>query len=351
MIALLICWNGYLTFQLNKLNPANLEKTTIINNMVNGFTTDFTEVVRDAEPKVVGIVTVNGTKINSVGSGFVYSSTDAEAIIVTNAHVVDTAISPVYIFFNNGQYLPATLLGSDKTTDVAVLSVIVDFKAPAFTLTDSTLCKKGEYVIAIGNPYSTELRGTVTGGMISGLDRMIAIDTNDDGIADWESLFIQTDVAINQGNSGGPLINMAGELVGITTLKKIGDDSTGIGLVVPSNELKSIVEQLLVNSTVTRISLGINAVDVSALTAYQRSFYSINLDQLEGIYIKEVAGGSLSEEAGLLIGDIITAVNISRVHSMNDYRKVLYNLDVGEEIEIILLRDGKELKVTMLIHD
>ena len=190
---------------------------------VSVLTSDITNIVEKSDSKVTGILVLDEeeTSVVASGSGTVYNTTQDGAYIITNNHVIESG-GAIIVSFANGQNLPAEVVGVDVYTDLALLKVYPEFKVEAFTLGDSSLSKKGEWVMAIGHSMGAETDGSVTVGVISSKDRIITMDADHDGKDDWDMMFMQTDAAVNAGNSGGPLINMNGELIGITTMKKIG---------------------------------------------------------------------------------------------------------------------------------
>lgn len=203
-----------------------------------------TDVIEKVNSSVVGVlVYANGTASGS-GSGVVYRVDGKTAYIITNAHVVSGA-TDVQVVFSNKESVNATIVGSDTYSDIAVLKLTADFDMTAIKCGDSSLLDQGETVLAIGSPLGIEYAGTVTQGIVSGIDRTVSVDLNDDGQEDWDMNVIQTDAAINPGNSGGALVNMAGELVGITSMKLSNTSVEGMGFALPINDVITSVEQII----------------------------------------------------------------------------------------------------------
>lgn len=347
-------WNGVLTFELvqlkdNQTTSTNTTDTKVINQTVTQFTTDVTKVVADSTEKVVGVTSLVSGEVYATGSGAIYSVENKKAYIITNNHVIAESTG-IEVTFANGQQLTAKLVGSDTYTDLALLEVTIDFDVKAFTSGDSSLVKVGEYVLAIGSPLGLEFQGSVTMGIISGKDRIVAVDLDGDGVDDWDSIVLQTDAAINPGNSGGPLINMAGELIGITSMKIADSSVEGMGFAIPINEVIPIITQLKETGKVIRPVVGISAVSLDELSVYQKSYYGIQLDLTSGLYISSLTDLGPAVQAGLKVGDIITYFDGAQITSFKQFRKILYTKKVGDKVEVTVSRDSKIIKVTVTLQ-
>jgi serine protease Do/serine protease DegQ len=275
-------------------------------------------------------------QFRSAGSGVVV---DGKAgYIITNAHVVENA-SEITVTTQDNHNFKAEVVGSDTGSDVAVLKLKNPAPLPAITLGDSSNIEVGDFVVAIGNPFG--LQHTVTSGIVSGLGRSLG---NQNGYED----FIQTDASINLGNSGGALVNLKGELVGINSaiLSQTGG-SIGIGFAIPVNMVKGVMEQILKYGEVKR---GILGVSIYTLTPDLAQAVGAPPD-VQGALIAQVQPGSAAEKAGIRINDIVTTVNGKLVHSNAELRNAIGMLRVGDKVEIGLLRDGKPRKVTALIAE
>lgn len=342
LIGALLIWNIILTFEyigvkdlLGSLELTGEVKT--IREVVTEFNTDVTKVVASTITKVVGVSNYYRTNLASSGSGAIYMIKDKLVFVITNNHVINGA-TKVTVTFANGEEVDATVVGSDKYTDLALLSVTVDFSVEPFDLGDSSLVKTGETVLAIGSPLGSEFSGSVTMGIISGTNRVVPVDLDNDGVDDWDSIVLQTDAAINPGNSGGPLINMAGELIGITSMKIADSSVEGMGFAIPVNEITPIIDQLMLNGKVIRPLLGVSAVSLDQLTAAQKSFYGIQLDLEKGIMIAQIQIGSPAAKAGLKVKDVITVFDGKIIDSFKQFRKLLYEKKVGDEVAITYVR-------------
>ena len=271
------------------------------------------------------------------GTGVILST---EGYIVTNCHVVQDALA-VSIDLTDGRSFPATLIGADEVSDLAVLHIEAD-NLIAAKFGDSTTLKVGDSVAAIGDPLGRSLRGTFTDGIVSAINRDVTVGGR-------TMTLIQTNAALNTGNSGGPLINCFGQVIGINTLK-IGNfvDSAGvegIGFAIPSSTVKVIVDQLIEQGYVSgRPTLGIKGERVS--TFYQR-YYMMPA----GIFITELDPASDAARKGIQTDDILISINGNYITSMDDMNAVLYTCEVGESVEVIIYRAGKQYRVNLILSE
>ena len=355
LIGLLAVWNLILSAELWKIRTSDpqIQQDPQIQESrpVSVLTSDITNIVGKSDSKVTGInvLAEDGTTVVASGSGTVYNTTQDGAYIITNHHVIENGAS-IIVSFANGEYLPAEVIGVDIYTDLALLKVYPEFKVEAFTLGDSSLTKKGEWVMAIGHSMGAYVDGSVTVGVVSSKDRIITMDADQDGQDDWDMMFLQTDAAINPGNSGGPLINMNGELIGITTMKMQGDSVDGINFAIPINEVVTIVEQLKTSGKVNRPFAGFSGRDVSSLVNYQKSYLGISLDQTEGMLISKIAKDSPAEKAGIHMNDILIEFDGTAVDSYKTFRKLLYGKISGDTVDIVVLRDKQPLTLSVVLE-
>ncbi len=272
------------------------------------------------------------------GSGVIIS---ADGYIVTNNHVVEGGQN-LQVILADGTTLPAQLIGADPFSDIAVLQAKGKLPAPAAFGNSDTL-KPGETAIAIGSPLG-DFKNTVTVGVISGTGR--SIDTGD-GVT-LENL-IQTDAAINHGNSGGPLVNLDGQVVAINTLVvrstgNSGDVAEGLGFAIPSNTVKSVVDQIISKGSVLRPFLGVSWQWITPDIA-QANGLSVQY----GAYISQVASGGPAAKAGLQRGDIITAVGGQSLDNDHSFINVLMNYKPGDVISVTVSRNGQTSQVSVTL--
>ncbi len=282
-------------------------------------------------------ITCENSGAPSSGTGVVISE---DGYIVTNHHVIESA-NTINILLNDSRILTAKLIGYDTASDLAVLQVKADNLTPA-EFGDSEDLRVGDAVCAIGDPLGTELRGTMTDGIISAINRNITTGGR-------SMTLIQTNAALNAGNSGGPLINCYGQVIGINTMK-IGDymSSTGVeglGFAIPSTTVKSIVEQLISQGFVSgRPTLGITGEPVPPL--YQH-YYNLP----DGLLITQVNPGGTADAKGYRTGDILISLDGNNVCSMDEVNAALYKYEIGDTIETVMFRNNQYYHIILVVEE
>ena len=280
---------------------------------------------------------VSITTQSSTGTGVVISD---RGYIVTNHHVVEDA-KQIQVLLSDDRKLQATLVGKDKASDLAVLRVEAEGLVPA-VFGDSESLRVGDMVCAIGDPLGVGLRGTMTNGIISAINRDITTGGR-------TMTLIQTNAALNSGNSGGPLINCFGQVIGINTMK-IGDNMSiagveGLGFAIPSVTVKSIVDQLIAQGYVSgRPYLGIQGEEVSQLYQY---YYRLP----EGLFLTKVVSGSDAQRKGLTEGDILISLDGRQITGPEDLTTVLSGHKVGDQIEAVIFRNNHQYAVTLTVEE
>ncbi|MFF2754514.1 S1C family serine protease [Psychrobacillus sp. NPDC058041] len=325
-------------------------------------TTGVTEAVEKASGAVVGVSNIqsvtdfwNHTKSNQeagTGSGVIYKKEGGKAYVITNNHVVEGAKS-LEVTLADGTKVEAKLVGTDIWTDLAVLEIDAKGVDSVITFGSSDALKQGETVIAIGNPLGLDFYGSVTTGVVSGKDRAIPVDINGDGVIDWQAEVLQTDAAINPGNSGGALINLAGQLVGINSMKISEAAVEGIGLAIPVDSAIPIIEDLERNGKVSRPSMGITLVDLTNVPAiHQKDTLKLPAEVTTGVVVNEVIRNSPAEKAGMKTYDVIVEMDGEKIENTIDLRKHLYNKkEIGDELKVKVYRDGKIVDLTLNLVD
>lgn len=318
-----------ITETINKNGQVESSTISIKNNSVS------TEnaVAKKSLDSVVGITTVGvqenmffqGRVVEGVGSGVVVSK---DGYILTNAHVVqDGKAEKIEVLLTNGKKSSAKLLWYDTTLDLAVIKTDMTGLKPV-EMGDSDKVQIGDKAIAIGNPLGLDLQSTLTSGYLSGKDRTITLQNGlqMDGL-------MQTDAAINSGNSGGGLFDQEGKLIGINTAKASAE---GIGFTIPINVAKTIVDNIVSGGSFEGVKLGISGVDVK--TFQQATGQKLSIDK--GIYVVEVVRGSSAQKAGVTRGDIITKVNGKEINTMSSLKKALLEVRPQQKGKITVYRDG-----------
>ncbi|MBV9970461.1 MAG: trypsin-like peptidase domain-containing protein [Xanthobacteraceae bacterium] len=297
-------------------------------------------VLKKITPAVISIAikghVVEGGKkrdLRSAGSGVIFDAN--QGLIITNNHVIAHA-DEITVTLSDGRNVPATRVGGDPDTDIAVIRIAPD-RLTAITLGDSDRLEVGDFVLAIGNPL--QLGQTVTSGIVSGLRR------NNVGIEQFED-FIQTDAAIYPGNSGGALVNLHGDLVGINTAF-VGSSNTnpGVGFAIPINMAHSIADQIMEYGEISRGSLGITIDDPTPSVFRELKMQASTAAASVGAVVISVDPGSAGARAGLKSGDIVTDVSNTPIRDSGALRNRMALLRIGEVAELSVLRDGKPLVI------
>jgi len=316
--------------QQTSLNVTNLDYSTAVQN-----------VAQTMMPSVVGVRTIENVmgfrqsaEVEGVGTGVIVSS---NGLILTNQHVVSSNPKSITVTLMDGSEYNASVLYANEDMDLAVIKIDAT-GLQAASLGDSDDVSVGEVAIAIGNPLGLEYERSVTAGIVSALNRSILLSRTQ--IA--ENL-IQTDAAINSGNSGGPLLNISGEVIGINTYKL--SDGEGMGFAIPINAAKPIIEQIINTGTFSQAQLGVSVIDSELLSYYD----SANLTIDHGVYISDIDTSSDAYAKGLRTGDIITKVDGIEVNTILEFRTRLYSHVPEDTVGITVERGGEtfDLSVTL----
>lgn len=334
------------------------ERNGIVQNVSVNVETDITKAVDKASDTVVGITNYRAgsfwaqSQEAGTGSGVIYKKEGNVAFIVTNYHVIENA-DQLEVTLPDGSKLEAELLGGDIWTDLAVIKVDGTGITRVAEFGDSDALKLGEPVIAIGNPLGLEFAGSITQGIISGLERTVPIDFNNDGIADWNAEVLQTDAAINPGNSGGALVNIAGQVIGINSMKIAQQEVEGIGFSIPINIAIPIIEDLEQFGQVKRPYMGVSLQDLAQISTYHlQQTLKLPPNVKSGLLIAEVVPASPADRAGLRQMDVIVKLDDQEIHNMIDLRKHLYTKKkIGDSVVVGFYRDGKYEEVTLVLSE
>ena len=293
-------------------------------------------LVQVASPGVVSISVVrerssDGQDGRFLGSGFVV---DASGFVVTNNHVIERA-REIYVSFVDGRRRAAKLVGVDRKSDLALLQVPLGSTSQALPLGDSDDTRPGDWVLAIGNPFG--LGGSVSAGIVSARNRQLDSDTYDD--------FIQTDVAINRGSSGGPLLNLKGEVVGVNSaLISPNGGSAGVSFAIPANTLRFVVSRLKAKGSVQRGWIGANVLDLTPDLAE-----AFDRPSASGALVGDVVASGPAAKAGLVPGDIITQVGTRPVSDSRQVQRLIAEADAGSALTLSLLRKRSWIKAQLIV--
>ena len=307
----------------------NISTTTTITTQANPFPFEFPPG-SPFEDMFKDFGTPQKRKSSALGSGFII---DKEGIVITNNHVIQGA-EDILVRVNGDKEYKAKVLGADPGMDIAVLKMETDENFIPVKFGDSDKARIGDWVIAIGNPFG--FGGTVTSGIISARNRSIGLSRYED--------FIQTDASINQGNSGGPLFNMDGDVIGINTAILGPSGSIGIGFAIPSNNAQRVINQLIEFGETKRGWLGVRIQYVTNEIAEIEK-----LDKPRGALVASVAEGSPSEDAGIKAGDIILEFDGKIINEMNELPKIVAATDVGKKVNVKVWRNQRELTKVIIL--
>jgi serine protease Do len=304
---------------------------------VSSSSNSLADTIEQASKAIVGVVNMQQQNNNpfsqsseaaesGTGSGVIFKKTNDAAYIVTNNHVIENA-SEIQVTLHDG------------LTDIAVLKISGDVSASVMEFGDSSKLRAGDQVLAIGNPLGLDLSRTVTQGIVSAVDRSIAVSTS---AGEWNLNVIQTDAAINPGNSGGALINTAGQLVGINSLKIAENGVEGLGFAIPSNDVQTLINQLIENGKVVRPYLGVGLASFDEVPP--KYIQNLPNDVTSGAIVANIDPDSAAAKAGLQVEDILVKIGGKKITNSSDLRKHLYsNFSIGDKVKIEFYRGG-ELK-------
>ena len=306
---------------------------------------DAVEKVYDA---VVVVSTYRDDNYIASGTGFVYKKDDDTYYLLTNYHVIEDG-DKVTVTFTDGSIKETTIVGHDEYADIAVLSLKSDEELVVAEIGDNANSRVGDTAFAVGAPLDSAYSWTVTRGIISGKDRMVEVSLSNSSSNDYVMKVIQTDAAINSGNSGGPLCNSNGEVIGVTSLKLVSSGVEGMGFAIPIEDAIAKAEQIISGDIKDYPYLGISMVDFA--NAYYSQYYSLirNSGLDSGVIVASVEKDSAASDGGMKANDIIVAINGEKVTNIAYLRYYLYQNKVGDTIKFTVYRDRKnvDLKIKL----
>ena len=328
----------------------NIENTPIIGGETIASTEesktekDICDTLENDTKTVVGISKLQSTDASffslkavetyNLGTGVIVSK---EGHVITNYHVSGKKSSKCYVTLEDGKECAAQVIWTDENLDLSILKINTTREIECAKMGDSDTLRIGQNVYAIGNPLGAEFQKTVTSGIISALDRTIKIDEKEK--SSYMEDLIQTDASINSGNSGGPLIDKEGNIIGITTVKIT--DAEGIGFAIPINIIKPIIEKLKETNEYEEPSLGLYVYDKEAI-----QYIDSSLEIETGVYITELIPEGAAKTAGLRVGDIIEKIDGINLNKINDLRKHIYTKNVDDEVKLTILRNKQRFEIT-----
>ena len=299
--------------------------------------------IADAVEKEYDAVTIvenfRGNKLYATGTGFIFKREGNTYYLLTNFHVINGG-SLIKIKFTDGTEVPVNVVGGDQFADVAVLSYESEKELTVSSIGSSSSTRVGDTVFAIGAPIDSDVFSwTVTRGILSGKDREVSVSVSGSVSNDWIMKVLQTDAAINSGNSGGPLCNSNGEVIGITNMKLSSSSIEGMGFAIPIEDALGYADQIISGKGVQRPYLGVSMADAN--NSYYAYRFGYGTDQ-KGVLFVNVEEGSAADKAGLKSGDIVIGLNDEEVKDTATFRYKLYKYEMGTEVKIKYLRNNKE---------
>ena len=296
--------------------------------------------IADAVDKTIDSVVIVKTyslnRVVATGTGFIYKYENNKYYMITNYHVIQNG-DRVKVTFTDGNEESVIIEGGDKYSDIAVLSFETTNSLAVAEIGSSVEMRVGDTVFAIGAPLDSSVYSwSVTRGILSGKDREIEVSTENNSTADWIMQVLQTDAAINNGNSGGPLCNSNGQVIGITNMKLITNGVEGMGFAIPVEEAVLFANSIVAGGNISRPYLGIKMID--ATNEYYAREY--NVQTREGVLLGGVERNTSADRAGLRIGDVIVAINDTKVKNIASLRYELYKYKIGDVVKVKFYRNG-----------
>ncbi len=304
---------------------------------------DLKKGINNIYEATVYIEVSNSRGIIASGSGFIYK----DGYILTNYHVIESGTSYKIITSDNSE-IDATYINGDEYYDIAILKIKEKTKKIA-TLGDSSSIELGDTVFTVGAPLGKEYKGTITKGIVSGTNRMVSVELSS---GTYLMEVIQTDASINSGNSGGPICNINGDVIGITSSKLKGTGVEGMGFAIPINSVKEILDRMEKGEKIERPYLGVQLADLTNTFTLQY-YYNIRIskDVTFGAILSYVESGKAADKAGLKVGDVIVEMDGVKIEDTSYFKYQLFKHKVGDKVKIKYYRDNKLLETTLELNE
>jgi len=344
-----------LSFVCGMIGAYLISQTVSVESVVKNITTS--ELVENSisssvdkvyKSTVMVITSANGKNV-STGTGFIYKINGNKTYIITNNHVIADGDSVQVEFNDSDKRIDATIVGGDKYADIAVLTIDTKEDYQAVEIGDNEALKLGDTIFTVGTPMGENYKGTVTKGILSGKDRMVDVSVSTSAAADYYMKVIQIDAAVNPGNSGGPLCDVSGNVIGVISLKIVEDRVEGMGFAIPIEDALKYANIIETGGSISRPYVGISMLDLSQEYYLWQNRITIPEDVDDGVAVISVESGSPAAKAGLKKGDIIVSLNGEHTGSIAEFRYELYKHDVGEKIELTFYRNGKITKASITL--
>lgn len=327
---------------VQKVTSENIKTTTVEEE------SDLKKAINSVYESTIYIEVSGNRGTISSGSGFVYKEDDKYGYILTNYHVIDGG-SKFEIIFTDGSDTDAELISGDEYYDIAVLRVNKDKIKSVSSIGNSSNLELGDTVFTVGAPIGKEYMGTITKGIVSGINRMVSVEL---GSGSYLMEVIQTDASINSGNSGGPICNIKGEVVGITSSKLTGNGIEGMGFAIPINSVMDVIESIESGDEIVRPYLGVQLVDLTNTFALQY-YYGITIgsDVEFGAVLSYVEEKKPADKANLKVGDVIIEIDGEKVNDVSHFKYILYKHKVGDTIKVKYYRENKLKETTVVLTE
>ena len=338
---------------LLKVNP-NFARNSVTNinrseEVVTVTDKGIADGVQNIYDSVVIVRTYTRDTLVATGTGFIYKQDGDKYYLLTNYHVISGGDN-VGVQFTNGEEYKVEVKGGDKYADIAVLVYSGSLELKVAKIGSSDDMRVGDTVFAIGAPLDSEVYSwSVTRGVLSGKDRLVEVSTNNNSTSDWIMKVMQTDAAINSGNSGGPLCNVNGDVIGVTNMKLVNSGVEGMGFAIPVEDAIKFADALVSGEDVSRPYIGITMIDANNRSNASR--YGIS--PRTGVIVENASAGSPAEKAGLTAGDVIIGINDDEIVSVASLRYTLYKYKAGDTITVKFIRSGSEktTKLTLVANN
>ena len=352
----LVCVGAAGMYAVMKLNPG----TTVVNKLEKEVTVNENGIA-DAVEKVYNSVVVvenyRSNKLQATGTGFIFKKDGNKYYVMTNYHVIENS-SKVKIVLTDDTNTEVEVVGGDKYADIAVLSFTSSSDLTVAEIGSSTDGRVGDTTFAVGAPLGDTYSGTVTKGILSGKDRLVAVSFSGSN-SDYYMKVLQTDAALNPGNSGGPLCNVNGEVIGVTSLKLTEEKTSsttsysveGMGFAIPIEDALSYAGIIEKGESVKRPYIGISMLDITDSYYLWQAGITLPKGVEKGVAILEVSSSSPAEKAGLKKGDIITKLEKEEISSVAELRYELYKHNPGDKVTVTYNRNGKELTSEVTLEE
>ncbi len=344
-----------LSFVCGMIGAYLISQTVSVEQVVKNITTSelvensISSSVDKVYGSTVAITALSKGQAISTGTGFIYKKSGKLAYIMTNNHVINGADTVQVEFNDSDKLIDAKIVGGDKYADIAVLTIEDSDDYKAVEIGDNEVLKLGDTIFTVGTPMGTDYKGTVTKGILSGKDRMVEVNVTTNGAADYYMKVMQIDAAVNPGNSGGPLCDVSGNVIGVISLKIVEDRVEGMGFAIPIEDALNYAALIEQGGTISRPYVGISMVDLSEEYYLWQNRINIPEGVDEGIAVITVESGSPADKIGLKKGDIIVSLGTEKTGSLAEFRYELYKHNVGDKVEITYYRNGKIQKATITL--